>query len=790
MKQSHSVTATKIHHDGTGLVTMCISQPLPLRPELPISIHETPATLIFYDFPHVEIMLEDVEVNLPKEAILRQEQATAEPQGVADALTAFWNQYWRRDSKNEQASLQPWKDFQSLMNQLPPLPQATIHTIEIPDWRNSIKSLKSQSSRGICGWYADELRYIAKFDQQLADLASVLNNLNHFPSWLMQARIIPVQKYAGANTASAIRPITVLAMIYRLWARTTSRRMLQCWAQHWPSGVTGFLPHRSPEHLVYFLQHALEKIHLGFDTSCLGGVTLDLVKAFNQLPHQPCKALLLRLGTPEPWVNIWFRSITSMCRMWHVGGSLHSGGLGTTGFPEGDPWSVNAMLSINRLWVHLLEDVHIIANSYADNWAYASYCPNSHSQAVQQTMRLTAAIKVQIDWKKTWAWGTNEEQVSALKNVCSFHMPQFVELQMVPHARELGYILHYRRRQYRGTQQERHEQALKRLARLAKADLPVDVAGLIAQQAGLHKALFGVHIYVPGQKFFTDLRTAIAKVLVPGKNTNPFLALTTVTPRIQDPEVFAIMQAIKSAHRFLHHVSAEEQQTFFQIAAMAPKLANQITGPAQALRHYVQRLGWQIDRAGMLHIDGFLKLSLMWADQTQLILSVHKAWMENLTHELTRKNWRNAPQIDPHATLMCLRKFSDQDRKILAREMIGSFHTQEQKSKFDDHTDVSCLLCGMQDSLEHRIFECSSTSAVLDKFPEVVQFLLEHDPILYHLPMIFEEQHHELHRFLHHQQVPVSGKIHPLQTRNSADTTQMDLACSLICQDKGGQPTA
>ena len=441
--QQLTTTAEEISHNGTGLVTMKIQQKLPLRPDLQVQVQGHCATLTEYQFPIVEVMLEDADVELEREGKLQQEIATSEPVQIAEALSSFWNRYWRRDDVQRQETLEAWPEFTDLMQTLPPLPQMAVEEDDFRQWKASALSMKSQSSRGICGWYADELRFLAKAERPLRDLLRCFAHMDRFPAWMMQARIIPVKKHDQAETASAIRPITVLAMIYRYWARTTSRRMLRWWALHWPISISGFLPHRSPNHLVYHVQHEIEKIHNNIEERQLGGLTLDLIKAFNQLPQQPARALLLRLGVPQLWVTIWFNSITTMARWWHASGSLHSAGTGTTGFPEGDPWSVNAMLTINRLWVHLIDHPDLVANSYADNWAYAVYNPEVHEEAIANTVRLTRAIRVQIDWNKTWGWSTDEQHKNALQRVANQMLPPTVTLQMVPHARELGYIMHY-----------------------------------------------------------------------------------------------------------------------------------------------------------------------------------------------------------------------------------------------------------------------------------------------------------------------------------------------------------
>ena len=241
-----------------------------------------------------------------------------------------------------------------------------------------------------------------------------------------------------------------------------------------------------------------------------GGVTLDLIKCFNQLPQAPCRELMMALGVPPIAVTIWYSSISAMTRWWVLQGGLHPAGLGTCGVPEGDPMSVVAMLCVNNLWTFLLDRPSMTTNAFADNWAYATSAPRDHRMAVLQTLRLTRALKVSIDFDKTWCWSTNDEHKKVLQQVANELLPAGQGLQAVLHARELGYITHYRRVQFRGTQQERHTVRLKRLRKLQKQGFDLTTAAQIARQSRIHKALFGAHLYLPGKKFFRGLRSAIS----------------------------------------------------------------------------------------------------------------------------------------------------------------------------------------------------------------------------------------------------------------------------------------
>ncbi len=75
---------------------------------------------------------------------------------------------------------------------------------------------------------------------------------------------------------------------------------------------------------------------------------------------------------------------------------------------------------------------------------------------------------------------------------------------------------------------------------------------------------------------------------------------------------------------------------------------------------------------------------------------------------------------------------------------------EHQKTTFSPDAEGLCRLCKKPDSLEHKILLCDATELVRTEFPEVVDFLFEHDLIHTHLPVIFMLPDWEFDRCLHY----------------------------------------
>lgn len=228
--------------------------------------------------------------------------------------------------------------------------------------------------------------------------------------------------------------------------------------------VTGFLPHRSPTNMLYALQVQLEQALGRQHGVTLGGLTLDLQKAFNNIPRRPCREILLKLGVDPVLVHCWFTSLKRMRRSWQIQGQLYDMPETVTGVPEGDQWSVLCMLAINRILSFLvaLEFPTVAMHLFADNWSYHSDSAEVHDPMVELLQRFTQMLHIPIDWSKTFCWATCPVHTAAWNTVRLQH-PFTQDLCQVANARDLGIIMHFRCKMTRGTQKERHAQSLQRL---------------------------------------------------------------------------------------------------------------------------------------------------------------------------------------------------------------------------------------------------------------------------------------------------------------------------------------
>ena len=770
----HQIQVIAVEPPAYGLIQVQLPEQTQIDSFDNLRLNHHPVQVVQWNPPCLELMLEDPDIPYDAPLILEYNTISAQPPVVAAALDSYWRTFWNRDDNPPDDH---WDQLNDILDRLPPLPTMDIDLFDLQVWKQAIKALKSKSARGCCAWAPDELKMLPDCCIQSLIAAFQASINDGMGLDLMAARTVPILKKPGAQSAAQTRPITVLSLLYRLWGRVVSQQILKYWGQFFPTAVTGFLPHRSTFLPMYDLQHQLESAH-GTCNQHLSGLTLDLTKCFNTLPLTPAKKLLGILGVPPEILQFWFSSIQALTRVWQVGKQTFYTGPQSTGVPEGDAMSVLVMLGFNYVWTTAIADLPATANAYADNWAYAVPDVQTHLQVLPVLLELIQAMKLTVDWGKTWIWITDKIQEPVLKRLLSQLVPDQVQLQCVANAKDLGFVLHYRRKQYRQPQKERHARALTTLRKLQKSPHDMDTKALIAQTA-INRALYGAHCHVTGETMLRELRSEVANALVGlHRNINPYLASTLLSKTVTDPEMCLIHQSIRHAREYLNQCAPEKSQSFLEFAARRKHDPRTVTGPAGALSIYLSKVGWQITDTGHIHVSAFYTLHIQWTDWPTLTKALEHSWMEHVALMLSsRKGYRGMPTPDRPATLRMVQDIPDKAKNIAAYAITGGYMLQHQKSKFDvDATDI-CPYCKQDlDGHIHRVLECPFTASARVQYQPTCDYFTDLDALHVTCPIMYRDPSWELHRQLWHAIDPAPLVLPPFAMQTAVYT---DGSCQL-----------
>ena len=733
-----------------GLVEIDIPPGIQLRMDSTIKIGDSNCDPVEQQSNTVTLVQRDADEKISITDKISQTQWTHHPYQVACLLNEFWDKYWNRDK--HQPPL--WDEFYDLLHDTPELDQVDVKIDDPKLWKMAAKMMKSRSARGVDGFLVDELKSLP--DSAFLALSQIFarSPAQSFGQNLAQVITLPLAKGENSSLPSQTRPITLVAILYRLWAKITTMQVLQQWQHTIPDYIIGFLPGRSPELEMIRQQHMFEKLHAEkpAQPGVWQGVTLDLVKCFNLIGRLPAALALKKSGVPAHLVDTWYNTLQQQTRLWKVHSNLFKFEHTATGTPEGDSWSVLACIALSRMWAHQIVQKGATPSCYADNWSLKSQQTPTTEAAIRATIQCANAFKLLIDWNKTWCWRTSAAGKQEWKAHMQSLLPEGIHIQIVSAARELGYTMAYNKVQSRQTQRERHDDAIRRVLRLRKVRTSLQVKAQICADACLHKALFATTTYHVGNPWLKELRSLIAKTLVPDrKNSNPYLATQLLSAFVRDPELHLIVESIRCIRRFLFAETPEQQKRFLHFASRHTGLYHEVFGPAGALRSNLLRIGWQIDKHGWLITDSQVQFHLLQDNLPDIVHFLEHSWMKHVMQcRIGRQNWQQFPVPDRVSTLKIFTQLPPNQQQVLATQLTGAYMMGDQRSHIAD-ANAECALCGQEENIHHRILGCPQLQHVRVDFPQIVEYLEAHHNCHLYLPVVFQHEDFEFNTWIMRQ---------------------------------------
>ena len=717
-----------------------------LEASTPIFVDGHQGKICHFSPEKIVLHLENIPEILPDVVKVTQSNEICDPQDVADQLTKYWTTWWQ-NATNQIADDTSW-EFDDTLTYLPQLPPIEID-FTVCQLKQAILRLKPNSARGFDGISVFELQTLP--DALLAQLLKVFQNYRFgFPEWFMRARTFPLRKCDGTPQPHQTRPITVLSLLYRLWGSLICRQILNQWQLDLPNGITGMLPTRGSHLAAYAAQIGLEIDHFhGANTS---GVTLDLRKCFNLISHQAGRRLLISMGIPPEYVQQWISSIRVLSRYWEIEsshfGPIHS----NNGFPEGDVWSVVVMLAIGVHWISTIGEVvnhDIQCTAYADNWGWKSREPTTNVDITIATCDFLGPYGLQIDWNKTWCWGTSTTLAKQVQQLILKALPD-CPIAILTHSRDLGFELQFSGAHRIGHRSNRYEEGFRRLERLDNLKVDLRTKEHILLSSVWPATLYGCEIFPPPGEILTRLTSQAANALVgKSKAMTPCLVLLLTGTTILDPTFQCIHMALRAAKTWLHQANQRDQHRFFHLTATATGRAADIKGPASALRYYLDILAWKCDKQGFLNVAPFLQIHLLQDSWQRIEAFLIQAWQQDLIVTRTHRTSQfGLPDVSRHDTIAILSKFDDASRRKLIREIAGAYQTTAQKLHWAESHPAQCRFCTHDDSKNHRLSECPAFAEIRAPYQRLLDELHEAGHSMIEFPVIHVHKDHLVQQHL------------------------------------------
>eukprot|EP00435_Cladocopium_sp_Y103_P041521 s66_g11.t1 len=706
-----------------------------------LAIDDTTATVVAIEDHCLHVRTLEPKHEWPEASTISQSQLAIAPADLAMHLDRFWKPIWNRDQPSLDFIEQPTDvfSFHELLSHLPAHPQISIDMLCQESWTAAIKKLKAHSAIGTDRISAQELKMLPTCF--IAKLSQIMSSYNKgFPEEFMQGLICPLAKVDGTPEAHQTRPIMLLPQLYRLWSAVMTAQITRVLCQWIPVDITGLLPKRGAASTAYFAQYMIE--HAKKTHKSLSGITLDIIKCFNCLRWDYTFHAMKALGIPQEVLVMWISSISALTRHWVLHNQIFTAGGGSTGFPEGDQFSVVAMIAVAVSWststrAQLRDPPAAYLSAYADNWSWVHGQVEEHKPTLQNTMKIMAAAGTAIDWQKTWFWSTCHQHASSIHDIVQQCVPGR-HIQQKTSAADLGFQLQYSGNKSLGIMSTRLQKGFQRLLRLQAMPHTLSIKETMLRTSIYPAALHGTEIKPLSIEHLQQLRTRAARALFGHNNSlSPAIALTCTKGGILDPEFWITLKALTTARHFLLSQPPQVQKSFFYLCSrFQGNLAN-VTGPASALSFLLSHLSLQIDAEGFLHATAFLKFPVLQVSLKRLTRHLQHAWMDRLVilHS-ARYKWYSYPDIDRFATTQTLQRFADTKRWMLIREIAGAYQVASQKKRWLNHETGLCPHCQMPDSRFHRLVECPLGTEIRQNYQVKIDELLDAESLLLEYPVI------------------------------------------------------
>ena len=261
--------------------------------------------------------------------------------------------------------------------------------------------------------------------------------------------------------------------------------------------------------------------------------------------------------------------------------------------------------------------------------------------------------------------------------------------------------------------------------------------------------LYGVALLPLGEAHVSSMRVQLVNaVLGPNHSRSSLLAMQFL-PRLVDPGLWIILQAIEACRRYLIQATPVERTLFCRVLSRHNGVSQSCRGPAGCLKHYLLRLGWTVSSDGLVHVSPFVSLSLHTSSKQSWVFWATWTWQQEVLMHCERKALVGCNPINLFDTRFVLHQLPAGKFTRVMQEISGAFQVASQKQKWDPLASSECQFCPAIDTRHHRVFECPATTHIRTKHQEIVDFYQFHNDMIHELPVIVVDPQMELLQTIH-----------------------------------------
>ncbi|CAE7413448.1 unnamed protein product [Symbiodinium sp. CCMP2592] len=634
---------------------------------------------------------------------IQQHRPSAIPQEITEVAGQYWKSFWntKRCSDADDVEVMEAIDF------LPQLPVLDCN-VDQQDLQWALSKLSTKKARGMDGFSNYELKALPlALHPHLLDLLNLFTKTGVWPQALLRARMALLHKTTEIGDITTTRPITVLASVYRLWAKIMTRKLLRHVTPHLPKTLFGSVPGRCSGDMVGAVQSRLERSLLTGQP--MHGVSLDFSKAYNTLPRELLEKINHRLGLGALW-KPYSSFLSDLQRHFKCGDHWGSAQLSTVGVPEGCPIAVGQMILLTWVFTEAMRrQTSTTLFSYVDDWVMLNGDAQLLAEAIMQLDKLARKFGLLLSLPKSGVFATDQKLARKLQALLG---GQGFRLGLVKNFKGLGINFQTAKQLSAQIRDERWTKSKVLLNRLQYMPWSEKIKTQIVTRGIMPLVFFGAQTWATGKDFIREVR-AKCNHSVWGKKQ---YHLHYLTPLFSGTCYEPVLYLAKYRFSALLRLMARDLpllQEVWDLAIQKKAFFKRATkGMVSLFLNQLHDLGWELQRDGTcISLDGWVfKIWEISAAQFADIVSAD--WERNLLQHLhTKKHFADLQDFSvfrssyPPLPDPLLEGFM---RKV----RLGGLFPQRRRSHVNTAEEQFCHHCGAVDTLEHRVHDCPATFSV------------------------------------------------------------------------------
>ncbi|CAE6945510.1 unnamed protein product [Symbiodinium sp. CCMP2592] len=630
---------------------------------------------------------------------ITQCRPSANPLEILQSAEDYWSDYWNNYKDVEVSSSQ----VQDAISSLPQLEQMQFSFTDM-DLQWALSALPMNKARGMDGFSNYEVKHLPLLLRPYLVRLFNLFAQGHWPDNLCKARMALLYKTQEVGGISSTRPITILATVYRIWAKIATRKMMQHILPSLPETLFGSVPGRSAADMTSRVQLQLEKCLLQDEE--IAGISLDFSKAYNTLPREYLQKLNDRLGLSGLW-QTYSSFLGGLQRFFTCGHHWGKAIKSKVGVPEGCPIAVVQMIILTWSFTNLVKgNTGVPMHTYVDDWMLLSKNILLLKDSVLAIDALAQKLGLILSLQKSSVFATSTKLVRQALGLFAHHG---IKVGQSKNMAGLGINFQTAKVASLDVRNHRWIQAKTILDRLQYMPWSVQKKTDIICRAVMPLVFYGVEHVFTGKDFLREVRAKFNHTVWGKKQYHIHYLAPVFSGTCYEPLIYSAKRRFRAMLRSLVTNQQQVMDNWLLSCRTGSYFKRKTRGAVSIFQNQLHGLGWAFMEDGTCTTPRGWTFKIWDITTSRFDDALQVSWEDTLLQFLRPKQ-----NLDDLSSISLLRSQFPRSKDpllegFMKKVRLGGMFPNKRLCHWKQEVDERCDYCGQLDTMYHRVFHCPAT---------------------------------------------------------------------------------